>query len=343
MSETTQASAESPALGSSEEAVNAFMSQWQSAEKPDEPEAKGDTEPAEVRAAEEVPVQETIEETEIDLPADQADEEYEYVTVEVDEDGNERVIEDAAPAQVADDEMSTRVKVGNEEFEVPVKDLKRLYGQEKALTQKSQEVATQRKALEDRALQYEAALTKLMERAQERFKPYAEVDMLLAAKTMDDQDFMNLRREAEAASQDVRFLSEEMDKYANEVKQAQQAQLQEQAKAAVKVLQDTVPDWSPDLYNEMRAYATKSGLPADVVDNIVEPAAIHMMIKAMRYDQGVKTAQTKRTKRVKRVLKSGAASSSATTKQRQTQSLDRLQKTGTTDDAAAAFMARWQR
>ena len=170
------------------------MSQWESAEKPEEDETKGDAKPVdEVRAAEEAPEQAEVQE-ETDLQEKES-EDYEYVTVEVDEDGNETIVDEPTTTSlIADDDMITKVKVGEDELEVSVKDLKRLHGQEKSLTIKSQEVATQRKALEDKSLQYEASLQKLMEKAQERYKPYAEVDMLVAAKTMSDDDFMQLRR-----------------------------------------------------------------------------------------------------------------------------------------------------
>src|SRR6266403_5098092 len=46
------------------------------------------------------------------------------------------------------DDTYVKVKIGDEEHEVPVSQLKRLYGQETALTQRSQEVATQRKSVE---------------------------------------------------------------------------------------------------------------------------------------------------------------------------------------------------
>jgi hypothetical protein len=238
--------------------------------------------------------------------------------------------------------MITKVKVGEKEIEASVKDLKRLYGQEKALTQKSQEVASQRKAIEDQALQYEASLTKLMERAQERYKPYAEVDMLMAAKTMNDDDFMQLRKEAQSAQEDLSFFTQEAQQYATQVKEQQQSQQKEKALEAVKVLQDTVPDWSPELYGNMRQYAITQGLTADVVDQIVEPAAIQLMIKAMRYDQGKTVSTQKKVRRQKRVLKSGTSNTTATSKQRQTTAMANLAKSGSHDDAAAAFMSRWQ-
>ena len=347
MSETTNASTEkSPfdaSFGSSEEATNAFMSQWKSAEKPEENETKDDAKPVdEVRAAEEAPDQEEVEENS-DLQEENS-EEYEYVTVEIDEDGNETIVDDeTSKAAIADDNMITKVKVGNDELEVSVKDLKRLHGQEKSLTIKSQEVATQRKALEDKSLQYEASLQKLMEKAQERYKPYAEVDMLVAAKTMSDDDFMQLRRESQMAKEDLDFFTQEAYNYAQNIKNEYQKRLQEEASKSIKVLQERVPDWSQNLYNDVRSYAINQGLTAEVVDTIVEPTAIEMMIKAMRYDQGKKVATQKRVvRKQKRVLKSGT-SNPTTAKRRQNEAMERLHKTGSTDDATNAFLSKWQK
>jgi len=347
MSETTTASTEkSPfdtSFGSPEEATNAFMSQWESAEKPEENETKDDAKPVdEVRAAEEAPDQEEVEENS-DLQEENS-EKYEYVTVEIDEDGNETIVDDEAPkASIADDDMITKVKVGNDELEVSVKDLKRLHGQEKSLTIKSQEVATQRKALEDKSLQYEASLQRLMEKAQERYKPYAEVDMLVAAKTMSDDDFMQLRRESQMAKEDLDFFTQEASNYAQNVKNEYQKRLQEEASKTIKILQERVPDWSQNLYNDVRSYAINQGLTAEVVDTIVEPTAIEMMIKAMRYDQGKKVATQKRVvRKQKRVLKSGT-SNPTTAKKRQSEAMERLHKTGSTDDATNAFLSKWQK
>ena len=347
MSETTNASTEkSPfdaSFGSSEEATNAFMSQWESAEKPEENETKDDAKPVdEVRAAEEAPDQKEVEEN-TDLQEENSDD-YEYVTVEIDEDGNETIVDDETPkAAIADDNMITKVKVGNEELEVSVKDLKRLHGQEKSLTIKSQEVATQRKALEDKSLQYEASLQRLMEKAQERYKPYAEVEMLVAAKTMSDDDFMQLRRESQMAKEDLDFFTQEASKYAQNVKNEYQKRLQEEASKTIKILQERVPDWSQNLYNDVRSYAINQGLTAEIVDTIVEPTAIEMMIKAMKYDQGKKVATQKRVvRKQKRVLKSGT-SNPTTAKKRQSEAMERLHRTGSTDDATNAFLSKWQK
>ena len=84
------------------------------------------------------------------------------------------------------------VKVGDETNQVSVKELTRLYGQEKSLTQKSQQLASQKKKVEEDGLKYASALETLVKRAEDRWKPYSEVDFLVASKKMDANDFNSL-------------------------------------------------------------------------------------------------------------------------------------------------------
>ena len=125
----------------------------------------------------------------------------------------------------------------------------------------------------------------MLGRAEERFKPYSEVDMLLASKTMDAEDFAALRKEAQAASEDVRFLKEEADRFYGELQQQHQAAQKQAATEAVKVLQDAIPDWSNETYSDIRSYAVAQGLPEEQVNTIVDPAVIQIINKARLFDQ----------------------------------------------------------
>ena len=87
----------------------------------------------------------------------------------------------------------------------------------RAFTRKSQAVAQQRKDAEAALQKSDAVLQAMLQKAEERYKPYSEVDMLVASKTMDDADFAALRKEAQQAHDDVRFLKRKqttsMEKY----------------------------------------------------------------------------------------------------------------------------------
>ena len=60
----------------------------------------------------------------------------------------------------------------------------------------------------------------MLEKARERYKPYSEVDMLVASKSMDTDDFAQLRKEAQQAADDVKFLEQEADAYFKQLQSA---------------------------------------------------------------------------------------------------------------------------
>ena len=93
----------------------------------------------------------------------------------------------------------------------------------------------------------------MLDQATEKFKPYAEIDMLVASKTMSDEEFAALRKEATAAHKTSKFLQEETDTFYSAMRDQQQAALQEQAKVAVKQLEAEVDGWSNELYNDIRS------------------------------------------------------------------------------------------
>ena len=78
---------------------------------------------------------------------------------------------------------------------------------------KSQETASKRKEADEAINKNHAVFQTLLAKAEEKYKPYAEVDMLLASKTMEADDFALLRKEAQDAETELKFLREEADKF----------------------------------------------------------------------------------------------------------------------------------
>ena len=72
----------------------------------------------------------------------------------------------------------------------------------------------------------------LQKRAEERWKPYSDIDFYVASQKMDEKEFQALRSEAKFAHDDYKFISEEADNFSKQVQQQQKTQLQEQAKEA---------------------------------------------------------------------------------------------------------------
>lgn len=289
--------------------------------------------------AEEVDVD---EDEDFDDADDDDDSEYEEDTEEEESDE-----EDAAETLVASDDAMVKVIVDNEEHQISVSDLKRLYGQEASLTRKSQDVAQQRKVAEANIEKTHLVLQKLISQAEEQYKPYKDVDMLVASRTMDASDFAQLRKEAQAAEQNLKFLKEEADGYYNDLRNQQQQTLRQQAQEAVKVLQQEIPDWSNSLYNDIRSYAVAQGLPQEQVDMIVDPAVVTLINKARLYDEGKKVANVKKKKpspAAKKVLRSRKAPATSSDRRVEAQRKARQAMRNSTDldDIANAILKGWE-
>ena len=286
---------------------------------------------------------EEVEDTEEDPDTDDAKDEDEPETAEEDDETEVELSEDAL----------VEIQVDGEIKQASLKDLKRLYGQEASLTRKSQETAAKRKEAEEALQKTHLSYQKLLERAEARMKPYAEVDMLVASRQMSTEDFAALRREAAEAEKDLKFLKEEADAFYKDAQAQQQKQVQEAAQNCVKVLSEQLPDWGDELYNNIRSYAVSQGLPQEQVDQYVDPAVIMILNKARLYDQTKATAETKKakakvikTKQTKsRVLKAKKAppTSKDVDRQRQKKARDRLKTSTDLDDVTEALMARWER
>lgn len=331
MSETTENSvSENPEGPSVDTAINAFMKRWEDSPEPEtsehEDESETDSEEEVSESSEDVEDYEVVESEEIDLDDVDLNDDYDDEEYEV---------------ELAADELVTKVKVGEDEYEVSVKDLKRLYGQEKSLTKKSQQVAELRKTLDQEVQKNAVVLKSLLEKAEEKLKPYAEIDMLLASRQMEPEDFAQLRKEAQAAYDDYQFLNQESDKYLEMIQSTRQQELKQRAEEAINTLQKEIPDWSEDLYNKIRKYGVSQGISQQDIDQLVDPAAIKLVLKAMKYDQGKQVAVKKRTKAPKRVLKPGATKPQSQATRTKQQAMTALAKSGTTDAARDAFLARW--
>jgi len=323
---------------SPDEVEDAILARWEDAEKPSEPETKDEPEVAQ----EEETTSDLQDETDEDEVEE--DEETDPDETETEDEDEDDDVEDEN--SVLSDDAQVEIQVNGETVQASVKDLKRLYGQEAALTRKSQEVATQRKNAEEAISKSNVVLQKMLEKAQAKFKPYQEVDMLVASKTMSTEDFAQLRKEYKAVEDEYKFLNEEADVFYKDLQNQQQAQLKSAAKECVKVLQEEVPNWNNQLYNDIRGYAISIGLPENEVNQYVDPKVIQLINKARLFDQGKKVATVKKKNtKSSKILRSKKApvtdSSRKATKLKEATMA--LGNAGTDlDDISNVIMSRWE-
>jgi len=320
--------------------VEAILQRWedQPSDKKvasDDPEEATDNDTEETTGDDDLTDEDTqSDEDEEDTEADPDDEEE---AEEQDEDEDEEAVD------LSDDTLIDII-VNGETQQASVKDLKRLWGQESSLTQKSQEVARQRKEATEVTEKSSAVLQRMLELAQENWKPYSEVDMLVASRQLSEEDFTALRREANAAKQNLDFLTEEAEGFYRDLKTQQQRTMQQAAQECVKTLQQELPNWSNSLYNDIRAYAVSKGLPQESVDSFTDPNVILILNKARLYDEGRKVATIKKKTPKARVLKSKKSPQSDQSRKADKVSklAERARVTGDTDDLAQLIMSRWE-
>ena len=317
-------------------ASDALLSRWEDASEPSDQATEEATAEVTEETEDDQQEQEILEEVELD------DEDE-----EVDPDELQDTEEEEAEEEVEElsDDTLIELMVDGESKQASIKDLKRLYGQEASLTRKSQEVAAQRKQAEENIGKTDAIMQKLVQQAEERYKPYSEVDMLLASKSMEDADFAQLRKEAQIAADNLKFVKEEADAFYQDIQNQRQQQMQEAASNAVKVLQEQIPDWNNQLYDDIRAYAVGQGLSQAEVDNYVDPVVISILHKARLFDQAKQVTTTKKKRVAKKVLKSkkAPATDAQVKAKRMKDAKARLQERGNDiDDIADILLTRWE-
>ena len=336
-----------------DDAADAILGRWDDGETLSEVEVEDAT--SEDLAETEVDEDDELEDEEDDQDELDLEDPDEDDTVDEDEDqdveDDDDEEEDDDEHTVASDDQIVDISVNGESKLVSVKDLKRLYGQEASLTKKSQDLATQRKQSEEQLAQTQMSYQKLLERAEARYKPYADIDMLVASREMDAETFSQLRQDAKQAEDDLKFLQEESGQLVSQAQQQHQEATRVAAAECVKVLQEQLPDWGNELYADIRDYAVKSGLPKDQVDQYTDPQVIMLINKARLYDQSKESANSKKAKAKlkksksgKKVLSSKKAppSKKSIQKAKQQKQMDSLSSAKDLDDIAEALMSRWE-
>ena len=326
---------------SSDDVADAILANWMDADE-DQLSEKGELEATEESTDEqETEDVDESDETELDEETEQEAESEEDPDQESEETEEER-----EEVNLSDDTL-VELQVDGETKQASLKDLKRLYGQEASLTRKSQETANQKKEANEAMQRADASLQAMLTRAKERYQPYEEVDMLVASRQMNPDDFAALRSEAKAAESDLKFLTEEANSFYGELQNKQAAQQRESAKSCIEVLQKELPEWSTELYNDIRHHAITSGLPEESVNQYTDPNVIMLLHKAMMFDKSKLVAKSKKAKAPAKVLRSKKAPPNKTdqriSKQKVAQEKLRSSPSGGNDldDIAEMLMANW--
>lgn len=247
------------------------------------------------------------------------------------------------------DDQEVEIKVGEETKKATLRDLKRLYGQEAALTQKSQKASEQLRSAEEQIARASASAKGMLERANARYATYKDwgvPEWSHLAATLSPDDYNALRSEAQAAKADVDFLTQEVEGYMKEQQAQQVKAYQEAAQTCLKELTDPekgIPEFGPPVYEEMMNFAVQHGVPVGEARQVVSAPVLKILHMAMLYaksQKAVKSAEEKVQKAVEkptRVLKPRGAEPHRDNKQA---AIKRMREAGGDLDATAdAFAA----
>lgn len=275
------------------------------------------------------------------------------------EDSEETEEEDDVPASPkkkvvieSDAEAYVKAKIDGKEVELKVGDLTRLYGQEAALTRKSQETAELRKQSEATLARHQAGLEVLAERAKARWEPYANINWIALTKdpNVSQEELSALHAEAQKVWDDVQFLNNSLDAVVQQKTEAHFKELNKQGQEAWKVLSDPetgIKGWSEKMYGDLKSFAVSSGIPKDTVETIVDPSVFKLLHKAYMYDKGQKASKqtTKVTKTAKKIIKETPETVSKQMKRGDDHRAAeaKFSKSGSVDDAAELLLARWSK
>lgn len=311
-----------------QEAESAFLEKWEvdADDQPSAPSKGAKGKAADETADEPDDVEELIEEDDEDQDDTEAD----------DDDESETIAGDTAKVEIV---------VDGKKVTASVKELKRLYGQEQALTRKSQEVAEKRKEADAQHNTNLTAMKALLERANKRYEPYAGIDFLAASKQLDVEEFTALRTAALAAYEDVKFLNGELDKATNDAEAAKRADYQTRAKACVEALthpETGLKGWNEDLYKSIGNFAIAQGMKAEDYLQITDPSLIKLLHQAMRYDAAKKVTLKRKAETPKVIKGKKPSDGKKFVRGESDAAMSKLRQSGSRQDAADAFLARWR-
>ena len=296
--------------------------------EPAQPEAE------EVEAVEaEVEAQAEVEaEAPEELPAE-VEEQYEVEEVEATEETKE---------------PSYRVKVGGEEYEVTLDELRNGYQRQSDYTRKSQSLAEQRKTFDAnlQAVQAERSqYGKVLENiSQFQNMEVAKLDQTdwTALKESDPMEYMEKRIELQEAREKSNQLQAEQQRLSQQNQKDYEVKLTEVLQHEAAELQKVLPayaDPKSNMKQRLRDFALGQGFSEQDINSITDHRVVLVLHKAMLQDEAQSGTVRKVTKKVPRVVKTGTPESKAQRGKRNLKDKrEKLRKTGHPRDAADVFM-----
>lgn len=252
------------------------------------------------------------------------------------------------------DHLKAKVKVNGEEKRVNLKELLSGYSMESDYRTKTAKLAEERRQIDAERQQYlsqrehvSKELTPLIHSLQELVVD----DDTRLRQLLEAGDILEYER-AKIAAADRRAkldaANREKERIDGERAREARVQLERDVADNERMLVQAHPEWAKDVekgrreLSEIRQYLKENGVPGETVDQLYDANGLLLAEKAMKWDkmQKSKPETLKQLKTVPKFQKPGAAKPAEDPKKQVARaSLQRLRKTGRTDDAAKAIKA----
>jgi len=287
----------------------------------------------------EAEVEET-EEEDVEFEAEEADDD-----TEKSEDDSE--IEDE---EVVEEEQTFTVKAAGEEKEVTLDELKKSYQLGSDYTKKTQEVAEQRKVIDQEA--------KAIIEARKVRDDYAQrlqaVEQFLVGSNDNPEDLAAMKEndpigyavkvaEMTEKKDQLQQVNAERQRIAQEQESDRSANMQKYVEGEAQKLTQSLPEFSDkakgeQIRNEIRNYGKKVGFTDDELSQVYDSRHVLVLHKAAQYDKLMagKAGVKKKVANAPKTMKGGAKVKQTVTDRTKKQH-KRLLQTGDARDAAALF------
>ena len=328
--------------GSSEETANTILNMWDSQEQT----ANEETE----TAVDEEVVEETQEAEEVEEEAPEEEGQAEEETEESEQSEEEEAEEEVE--LVAEEDLKYTIKVGGEEMEVDIDELKSGYQRQADYTRKSQALAKQRKGtekiqaermqLEQERQMYANGLQMLQEQQSAKLQNFDGVDWN-TLKEEDPYAYMLKKDEYRDAQDKVSNVAQQQSIIQQEQQQAHKKARAHFIQQEYTKLVSALPEWTDKdstIKQDIRKYAADVGFRPEEINQLADHRSVLVIKKAMEFDKLTKKVAPKKkaVKKVPKVQKAGRGKSKEDTaaealKAKRT----RLRKSGKQQDAASLF------
>ena len=287
-----------------------------------------------------------VEETEVELEAEET-EEIEEVELAEEETEDESEIKDE---EVVEEEQTFTVKAAGEEKEVTLDELKKSYQLGSDYTKKTQEVAEQRKVIEQEA--------KAIIEARQVRDNYAQklqaVEQFLVSGNQTKEDLTAMKEndpigyavkvaEMTEKKEQLQAVQSERHRLAQEQNAVRADQMQKFVAGEAQKLTQSLPEFSDkakgeQIRNSIRNYGKKVGFTDEELSQVYDSRHVLVLHKAAQYDKLMagKAGVKKKVANAPKTIKGGAKVKQTVTDRTKKQQ-NRLLQTGDARDAAALF------